>query len=163
MEPKQEMRAALYLWVAASRALGGIEDRLRRQVETHGLSLTEFGVLEALLHKGPLPIGEIGSTVLLTSGSMTYVIDKLERRGLLQRRRSEEDRRVQFADLTPEGRSLIEVVFPEHAGLIRDLTNVLTLEEKQETAAKLTRLWRFAEEHADDPDAQVTRSKDENA
>lgn len=149
MEQNQEKRAALYLWIALTRALGSVEMQLCRQVGAHGLSLTEFGVLEALLHKGPLPIGEIGSTVLLTSGSMTYVIDKLERRGLLQRRRSEQDRRVQYAELTPEGRSLIETVFPEHAALLHDLTSVLTLEEKQDTAARLTRLRRFAEERAD--------------
>lgn len=107
------------------------------------LSLTEFGVLEALLHKGPLPIGAIGGIVLRTSGSMTYVIDKLQQRGLLERRPSADDRRVLFAELTAAGRTTIEAVFPEHAALIQALIADLTTTEKEETASLLVRLERF--------------------
>lgn len=142
----RETRAALHLWIALSRALGSIEERLCEQVESHGLTLTEFAVLEALLHKGALPIGEIGDRVLLASSSMTYVIDKLEDRGLLRRRRSEEDRRALLAELTPEGREKIDTAFPEHAALIRDLTSELTMEEKRRTASVLKRLGRYADE-----------------
>jgi len=110
--------------------------------------MTEFGVLEALLHKGPLPIGEIGGIVLLKSASMTYVIDKLEQRGLLQRRRSEEDRRVLYVELTPQGRALIVVAFKEHAALIGDLMDPLTREEKREAAGLLKRLRQAAEARA---------------
>ncbi len=142
----QETRAALRLWIVMSRARGSVEAHLHRQVEAHGLSLTEFAVLEVLLHRGALPIGEIGDRVLLTSGSMTYAIDKLEQRGLLRRRRCEEDRRVLYAELTPKGRAKIETAFPEHAALIRTLMAVLTRKEKHEAADVLKRLGRFAEE-----------------
>ena len=117
-------------------------------MEAHELTLTEFAMLEVLLHKGALPIGEIGDRVHLASSSMTYVIDKLEQRGLLRRRRSEEDRRALLAELTPEGRAKIEAVFPEHAALIRDLMDNLTPEEKRDTASVLKRLGRFAKEHS---------------
>lgn len=144
----RQMRAALRLWIAMSRARNSIEEHLHRQVEAHNLSLTEFAVLEVLLHKGALPLGEIGDRVLLTSGSMTYVIDKLQERGLLRRRRCEEDRRVLYAELTPEGRAKIEAVFPEHAALIGDLMAALTENEKHEAAGLLKRLGRFAEEQS---------------
>ena len=153
----RETRAALHLWIALSRAFSSIEEHLCDQVEAHGLSLTEFAVLEVLLHKGALPIGEIGDRVLLASSSMTYVIDKLEQRGLLRRRRSEEDRRALLAELTPEGRTKIETVFPEHAALIRDLMDDLTPEEKRRTATVLKRLGRFAKKggaSADDASAK---------
>ena len=101
-----------------NRTAGSIHEHLRRQVEAHGLTLTEFGVLEALFHKGPLTHGDIADRVLLASSSMTYVIDKLEERGLLRRRQSEEDRRVKLAELTPEGETKIEAAFSEHAALL---------------------------------------------
>lgn len=136
----QETGSALKLWVVMNRAMRGIEDHLRRQVEPHGLSFTEFGVLEVLLHKGRLTIGEVGSRVLLTSGSMTYVIDKLEQRGLIRRRACGEDRRVIYVGLTEEGRALIETVFAEHAALIADLMGVLPHEERVAVADALKRL-----------------------
>ena len=82
--------------------------------------------------------------MLLASSSMTYVIDKLEQRDLLRRRRSKEDRRALLAELTPEGRAKIEAAFPEHAALIRDLMDDLTMEEKRHAASVLKRLGRFA-------------------
>ena len=106
-----EKSSSLRLWVILNRTVRSVEDALREQVEARGLSMTEFAVLEVLLHKGALPIGEIGDRVLRTSGSMTYILDKLARRGLLRRRACEEDRRVQYAELTDDGRALIEAVY----------------------------------------------------
>lgn len=136
---------SLKLWVVLNRAVRSIGEHLRHQVEGHGLSITEFGVLEVLLHKGRLPIGEIGSRVLLTSGSMTYVVDKLERRGLLQRRACEDDRRVIHAELSAEGRALIEVVFAEHAALLDELMNGLSHEERATAAELVKRLGLHAQ------------------
>ena len=144
---EQETAVSLKLWVVLNRALRSVEDRLRRQVEAHGLSMTEFAVLEVLLHKGTQPIGEIGDRILRTSGSMTYVLDKLAGRGLLRRRACEQDRRVMHAELTPEGRALIETVFPEHAALIRELTAGLTTAEQQTATELLRRLGLFAQTH----------------
>ena len=143
----RDTRAALYLWIAMNRTAGRIQERLRDQVEAHGLSLTEFGVLEALLHKGPLTHGEIADRVLLASSSITYVIDKLEGSGLLRRRRSDADRRVKLAELTSEGRETIEAAFPEHAALINDLMANLSTEEKRTAASLLRRIEHAATEH----------------
>ena len=136
---------ALKLWVVMNRAVRSIETHLRRQVEAHGFSYTEFGVLEVLLNKGDLPIGEIGGLILLTSGSMTYVVDKLERRGLLQRRACEEDRRVIYAALTEKGRRRIEAAYEEHARLIETLTEGLHPDEQRAATDLLKRLGLFAQ------------------
>lgn len=138
---------ALKLWVVMNRALRSVENRLRQQVEDHGLSMTEFAVLEVLQTKGALPIGEIGERILLTSGSMTYVLDKLQKRDLIERQPSEEDRRVLYADLTPKGRRKIETVFPEHAALIGDLASCLSPEEQRTAAELLKRLGLHAQAH----------------
>jgi len=130
-----------------NRTAGRLREHLHHQVENHGLSLTEFGVLEALLHKGPLTHGTIAERVLLASSSITYVVDKLEERGLLRRRRSEEDRRVKLAELTPEGRATIEAAFSEHAALLDDLMADLRLDEKRTAASVLRRVERRAAEH----------------
>lgn len=139
--------SALRLWVVMNRAQRSIEEALQEQVESHGLSFTEFAVLEALLHKGTLPIGEIGQRVLLTSGSMTYVIDKLERRGLIRRRACAEDRRIVYAELTEDGRALIDVVFHEHAALLRDLMRGLDVEDMEMAAGLIKQLGLYAHEH----------------
>lgn len=141
-----ETASALKLWVVMTRAVRSIEAPLRRQVEAQGLSFTEFGVLEVLLHKGTLPIGEIGSRILLTSGSMTYVVDKLARRGLLQRRVCDSDRRVVYAELTQQGRGLIETVFREHEVLLHDLMQGLQPEEQEAASDLLKRLGLYAQQ-----------------
>ncbi len=142
-----ETRSALRLWVVINRAARSVEDHLRRQVESHGLNLTEFAVLEVLLSMGTLPIGEVGDRVLRASGSMTYVVDKLERRGLLRRRACPTDRRVVFGELSPEGRELIERVFTEHSQLLVSLSAGLTVDEREEAAGLLKRLGHFASEY----------------
>src|SRR6185312_5386242 len=76
---------------------------------------TDFAVLEALLHKGPLPVNEIGKKVLLTSGSITVAIDRLESKGLVERRASGADRRAKIVHLTKPGRELIARVYADHA------------------------------------------------
>lgn len=141
-----ETAASLKLWVVLHRARRSIQGHLQEQVASHGLSLTEFAVLEVLLHKGALRIGEIGERVLLSSGSMTYVVDKLVKRGLIDRRLCEEDRRVTYAELTPEGQRLIKTVFAEHASVMRKIMEGLSLEEKQTAIALFKKLGRYAAE-----------------
>ena len=136
---------SLKLWIVLNRAIRSIEATLQRQIASHDLSMTEFAVLEVLYHKGPLPIGELGDRVLLTSGSMTYVVDKLVRRGLIGREACKDDRRVTYAVLTEEGRKRIDVVFPEHAELIRTLMNGLEQREQERATELIKRLGRYAE------------------
>jgi MarR family 2-MHQ and catechol resistance regulon transcriptional repressor len=136
---------SLKLWVVLARAFRAMADRSRRDIERHGLTGSEFAVLEALHHKGDLPIGDLGDRVLLTSGSMTYVVDKLARRGLLSRRRCTQDQRVRYAAITPAGRRLLASIFPDHVEEIRRATAGLSAEEKRSATVLLKRLGLAAE------------------
>jgi MarR family transcriptional regulator, 2-MHQ and catechol-resistance regulon repressor len=113
-------RDALKLWVVLSRAHAAITDRAAEQIAQYGMTLAEFGVLEALYHKGPLLLGEVQRKLLVSSGGVTYLVDRLERRGLVRRDQCLEDRRARYAVLTDEGTAFVRRVFPEHAAAIRD-------------------------------------------
>jgi MarR family transcriptional regulator, 2-MHQ and catechol-resistance regulon repressor len=113
-------RDALKLWVVLSRAHAAITDRAAEQIARYGMTLAEFGVLEALFHKGPLLLGEVQRKLLVSSGGVTYLVDRLERRGLVRRDQCLEDRRARYAVLTDEGTAFVQRVFPEHAAAIRD-------------------------------------------
>jgi len=145
MSPDAYPVNALKLWVVLNRAARSIEGALREQTERHGLSLTEFAVLEVLLHKGALPLGELGVHILRVGGSTTYLADKLERRGLMVRRPCTEDRRLVYAELTDKGRALIEEVFAEHAGHLAGLMGGLTPDEQATAADLLKRLGLYAQ------------------
>jgi MarR family 2-MHQ and catechol resistance regulon transcriptional repressor len=101
----------LVLWKAA-RAAQSYAEKSILELEICG---SDFAVLEALLHKGPLPVNEIGRKVLLTSGSITVAVDRLETKGLVERRASSTDRRARIVHLTKEGRQLITRAYAEHA------------------------------------------------
>jgi MarR family 2-MHQ and catechol resistance regulon transcriptional repressor len=130
--------ATLQLVIAVARSYQAIEQGVRPQLAGHGLGLTEFAVLEVLYHKGALPLGEIRDRILVTGASTTYVVKKLEKRGLMRRRTSAEDQRVIFGELTPKGRALINGVFPAHVVRLREIMAGLSVAEKQ-TAARLLR------------------------
>ena len=139
-----DTQAALQLWKVLNRAQRTLAVFLRRDVERRAMGLTEFAVLEALYHEGPLALGEIGDRIVLTSGTITYVVDKLEDQGALRRRPSEQDRRRTLAELTEFGRAHIARLLPERAALLQRLMSALSVEEKQEAAALLKRLGFFA-------------------
>src|SRR5689334_25385351 len=101
----------LVLW----KALHAIEEYAVSSVAELGIGATDFAVLEALLHKGPLPVNEIGKKVLLTSGSITTAVDRLESRGLVERRAHGSDRRARIVHLTKQGRRLIGRAYAQHA------------------------------------------------
>jgi len=103
-------------------------------------------VLELLYHKGPQPLQQIGSKVLMSSGNITYVVDKLEQKGLVKRRASLEDRRLIYAETTDAGNRLIEEVFPKHAEVIHQAVNGLTDEEKKLASQLLKKLGKYAED-----------------
>src|SRR5258707_14341700 len=90
----RDRAATLQLVIALARALQAMERQVRPHLVQSGLAMTEFAVLEALYHKGPLRLGEIRDRILLTAASTTYVVKKLEERGLMRRRDSVEDSRV---------------------------------------------------------------------
>jgi len=112
-DPKVETAVAAY--VKLLRAARAVSQRVEPRMAAHGLTLTQLGVLEVLLHKGLLTHRELGRKVLTSAANMTDVIDKLEARGLVQRLRCPEDRRLVHVGLTDAGRCLIQTVFPLHA------------------------------------------------
>ena len=97
-------------------------------------SLSDFAVLEVLLHKGSLPVNTIGEKVLLTSGSITTAVQRLEKKGLVRRERSDADARVVLVHLTPEGRKLIETAFVAHARNLDKLFEPLSEVEREQFA-----------------------------
>ncbi len=103
--PDRDRAATLQLVIALARAYQALEQGTRTQMAEHGLGTTEFAVLEVLYHKGALPLGEIRDRILVTGASTTYVVKKLEERGLLRRRACAEDQRVVFGELTAKGNS----------------------------------------------------------
>ncbi len=121
---------SLKLFVILSRAYRSISDFVTDDMKRYGLNPSEFMVLELLYHKGEQPIQHIGKKVLLASGSMTYVIDKLESKQLLERKSSQEDRRVIYASITKAGKQLMDEIFPQHRAAIEKLFKGLTAEQK---------------------------------
>ncbi|MDP4086111.1 MAG: MarR family transcriptional regulator [Bacillota bacterium] len=123
---------SLKLFIVLSRAYKAINEHVNKLIQTNGLNPTEFAVLELLYHKGDQPLQQIGGKILLASGSITYVVDKLEQKNLLKRIACPKDRRVTYAQITDEGRMFIESIFPEHAKQIDQLMSTLSEEEKSE-------------------------------
>src|SRR5207248_8546327 len=130
MSETSQIDLSLELFVVLSRAYNWVNAHAIRDIRCHGLNPTEFGILEALYHKGPLPLQQIGEKVLISSGNITYTVDKLEQKGLLQRKPSPRDRRVIFAQLTQQGRELLAAIFPQHTEALQAAVSGLALEEQ---------------------------------
>lgn len=122
--------SAAKLWLVLARASNSLGTYIERSLGQQGYCLTDFMVLEALLHKGPLTISAIGDKVLLASASMTSAIDRLEERGLVHRSLTAEDRRVRLIDLTSEGRKFITALFAQHVENLELLSKEITQAER---------------------------------
>jgi MarR family 2-MHQ and catechol resistance regulon transcriptional repressor len=132
--------SAAKLWLVLARASSSIGTYIERSLGQQGFCLTDFMVLEALMHKGPLTISAIGEKVLLASASMTSAIDRLEERGLVHRSLSAEDRRVRLVDLTCEGRQFITRLFAKHATDLEAISTDLSQQERQFLYAALKKI-----------------------
>ncbi|MFC0523722.1 MarR family winged helix-turn-helix transcriptional regulator [Pontibacillus salicampi] len=151
MDQEQQYRQkkqdpSLKLFVVLSKAYRAIADRVEEDVRAKGLNPTEFGVLEVLYHKGDQALQKIGDQILLASGSITYVVDKLEKKGLLERKPCAKDRRITYASITEEGRDLLHNIFPDHWKRIEEITGGLTEEEKSELIPLLKQLGTYADQ-----------------
>ncbi|HKP76706.1 MAG TPA: MarR family transcriptional regulator [Longimicrobiaceae bacterium] len=142
---------ALRTWIALARAHNAVAERAAADVARHGLTTAEFGVLEALHHKGPMLLSEVQRRILVSSGGITYLVDRLEKRGLVERRDCPGDRRARLAALTPEGSRLVESIFPEHAAVIRDALQPLSRDEKRAAIRLLRTLIRGTEADVGSP------------
>jgi MarR family 2-MHQ and catechol resistance regulon transcriptional repressor len=131
-------RLALSTYLKLTRASESLWNRLAPGLQREDLTTSQFGVLEALFHLGPMHQRDLGERILKSSGNMTLVIDNLERRRLVRRERSAEDRRYIQVHLTGEGERLIRRVFPGHAEAITRELAALTQEE-QRTLGNLCR------------------------
>lgn len=143
-EASVEQATALKLLVVLSRAHNAVQAHLHANVGEHGLTLGEFAILEVLYHRGPLLLGEVQRRILVSSGGVTYLVDRLEQKRLVERRDCPQDRRARYAALTPEGEALIGRIFPEHARCIERVMGGLTPEEQRQATELLRQLGRSA-------------------
>ena len=140
----------LVLWKAA-RAVEAYAEKSVSQLEMCG---SDFAVLEALLHKGPLPVNEIGKKVLLTSGSITVAVDRLETKGLVERRAHGTDRRARIVHLTKEGRKLIRRAYANHAADMERLASDSLTRADRQTLIRLLKKIGYEAAGASEPNEE---------
>src|SRR4051812_33623725 len=143
--PATESATGPKLWVVMARAHDSLASYIEACIAKEGLCLSDFMVLEVLLHKGPLTISEIGEKVLLANASMTTAVDRLKRRSFVFRKNSDSDGRVRIVDLTDRGREFISDLYARHVQDIEAVTNVLTTREQIQLRTLLKKIGRSAE------------------
>lgn len=136
---KDEARA-LDAYIKLMRAAESVTTRIHRQLSAANLTISQFGVLEAIFHLGPLSQRDLAEKLLKSGGNMTMVIDNLEKRQLVKRERSVEDRRFVSVCLTEEGRQLISDIFPQHVEAVVEEMRILTPSEQEELGRLCLRL-----------------------
>ncbi|MEP6961334.1 MAG: MarR family transcriptional regulator [Acidobacteriota bacterium] len=136
--------SAIHLWLILNRAARSVERNAQNSIAKLDLGLSDFAVLELLLHKGPRPVNQIGEKVLLTSGSITSAIDRLASRALVRRAPNPIDQRSRLVELTPAGRKLITQAFAQHTRDIEETMSILRPQERQDLARLLKKLGLWA-------------------
>src|SRR5438876_6686471 len=125
----------VHVWLVFMKAFQALLPHAAESIKRTKLGDSDFRVLEALLHKGPLPVNTVGPKVWLTPGSISVAVDRLVKKGLVSRKDYPDDRRVRRVELTPKGRALITRGFGEHAAAMESVAEVLSKNER------LTLLW----------------------
>ena len=133
-----------HVWLVMMKAMRALTRYAASGIEETGLGLSDFGVLEILLHKGPLPVNTIGPIVDLTPGSISVAVDRLVAKGLVSRVESAEDRRVRIVALTPRGKDLIVSAFRNHSAQMKKVFSELNPEELRSLEVKLKRIGKRA-------------------
>src|SRR5690606_34447793 len=131
---------SLKLLIVFSRAFHSVAEKIKEDIRSHNLNPTEFAVLELLYHKGDQPIQQIGKKILLSSGSITYVVDKLEKKGLVFRKNCPKDRRVIYAVVADRGKQLMKEIFPKHKKAVQQIFSALEPDEKRSFISLLKKL-----------------------
>src|SRR5712675_1160778 len=123
--------SGVHVWLVLAKAFRALSDHASQSLNLSGAGLgdSDFRVLEVLLHKGPLPVNTIGPKVWLTPGSISVAVDRLERKGLVKRKNTD-DRRVRRVELTAKGRVLVTKHFREHVAAMEDVAAVLSKKER---------------------------------
>jgi MarR family 2-MHQ and catechol resistance regulon transcriptional repressor len=132
------------VWLIMMKAMRALTRYAAADIEETGLGLSDFGVLEVLLQKGPLPVNTIGPIVDLTPGSISIAVDRLVARGLVSRVESAEDRRVRIVALTPRGKDLIVSAFRKHSGQMKRVFSELSPEELRGLEVALKKVGKLA-------------------
>ena len=125
----QSIQGSDHVWLVMMKAMRALTRYAAAGIEDTGLGESDFGVLEVLLHKGPLPVNTIGPIVDLTPGSISIAVDRLVAKGLVSRVESAKDRRVRIVALTPHGKDLIVSAFRKHSGQMRRVFSALSPEQ----------------------------------
>ena len=135
-----ETTTALKLWLTMSRAYQSAAELSRMDIARQELNPAEFAILEALYHKGPLLLGDVQRKVLVSSGGTTFLVDRLEKRGLVERQSCPNDRRARYAALTREGQAMMKKTFPLHAKAMKEAMAGLSSAEQKVVTGYLKRL-----------------------
>jgi MarR family 2-MHQ and catechol resistance regulon transcriptional repressor len=138
--------SGIHLWLILWKASRAVEAHSARSIARFDMGISDFGVLEALLHKGPLTVKQLGEKVLLTSGSMTAAVDRLIKRGMVTRCDDEKDRRARIIELTDAGKEMISEAFTQHRLAMDRAISGFSQQERTELLPLLRRLGRIAEE-----------------
>jgi MarR family transcriptional regulator, 2-MHQ and catechol-resistance regulon repressor len=133
-----------HVWVVMMKAMRALTKYATAGIEETGLGLSDFGVLELLLHTGPLPVNTIGPIVDLTPGSISIAVDRLVAKGLVSRVESAEDRRVRIVALTLHGNDLIVSAFRKHSGQMKRVFSELNAEELRSLEVMLKKVGKRA-------------------
>lgn len=138
-------RSGIHLWLILWKAHDALQACAVGSINSLEMCLSDFGVLEILLHKGPTPINEIGKKLMLTSGAITASIDRLEKRGLVERVFCTKDRRARIVHLTKAGEALISETFESHKSDMEKACRSLSEEERELLIALLKKLGKDAQ------------------
>jgi MarR family 2-MHQ and catechol resistance regulon transcriptional repressor len=146
MTPRRSDQSAIHTWLVLMKAHRTLTRHATRSIEAVDMCLSDFAILEALLHKGPQSVRELGRRIDLTSGSMTAAIDRLETRRLVARADHATDRRAWVIHLSAEGKALITKVFAGHEDAMEKAMRGLSKTERATLTDLLRRLGTSAEE-----------------
>jgi len=133
-----------HVWLVMMKAMRALTRYAAADIEETGLGLSDFAVLEVLLHKGPLPVNTIGPIVDLTPGSISIAVDRLFAKALVSRVESAEDRRVRIVSLTPRGKDLIVSAFRKHSGQMKKVFSELSAEQLRSLEVMLKKVGKRA-------------------
>lgn len=137
-------KSGVHLWLVLWKAYEAVGARAERSIASLDMCMSDFGILEILLNKGPLPINDIGRKLSLTSGAITTAVDRLEKRKLVERTLSATDRRARIVNLTKAGHKLISGAFDEHAAHMEDVFVGLSASERGTLLSLLKKVGKAA-------------------
>ena len=157
---KKDAPTPVHAWLVMMKATQAISRYALANLEESGLGISDFAVLEVLLHKGPLPVNVIGPKVNLTPGSISVAVDRLVAKGLVSRVECSKDRRIRIVALTPRGKGVITPIFRAHAATMERVFAGLSSDELRQLERKLKLIGRQAESLLDQRVAKRREAKD---